>query len=166
MTPGNIYGDATVFCVVRDPFSRLVSEYKYIYENPEFRWENADLLSEYGCHPDGLNEWVVRSLTDYAAGNTYAQLCHLLPQSYYIWGPPDDTGHQCQYCHEVLRMEELAGSFNALMQSYNYSMRLGSEQHNAGGCPNLGVQSLNSKAIEMILRVYERDFALLNYTLL
>mmetsp|Transcript_48778 Transcript_48778/g.141299 ORF Transcript_48778/g.141299 Transcript_48778/m.141299 type:complete len:317 (-) Transcript_48778:161-1111(-) len=165
MIPTSIYGNATVFCVIRDPFERAISEYKYIYENEEFQWENSDLINRYGCSPDGLNEWLVRVLTRYEDGDTYEQLCHMLPQSYYIWGPPDNSRNQCQYCHEILRMEEdLPASFNELMQIYNYPVRMDSEQHNAGGCPNLNAQSLNSTAVELILRIYERDFAMLDYS--
>jgi len=163
---GNPYSaQAPVFCVVRNPFLRVVSEYKYLHSHPEFQWDNADILQKYGCSDAGLNAWLVRALSRYQSGHSFLQMCHMLPQSFYIWGPPDDQGKQCQYCQEILHTEDLPTAFNALMESYNYSMRWNvSERGNAGGCPDLSVRSLNSTAVEHVLRVYERDFALLNYS--
>jgi len=161
------YVNTTVFCVTRDPYDRIISEYKYIYENPAYQWGNAPIFSEYGCSERGLNDWIKSVLTSFEGGETYLEMCHMLPQSFYIWGPPDDAGNQCRYCNEILRLDGLTDSFNGLMGRLNYTMRMEPHNHsNSGGCPNLGKDRLNSESLQMIARVYERDFALLNYTLL
>lgn len=163
--PANVYTGATVFCAVRNPYARAVSEYKYVYSNPEFRWEHYDLVEEAGCSSWGLNEWLVQVLRQYLNGDTYKQLCHLLPQSYYIWGPPDDEGRQCRYCHEILRVEDFPNNFNDLMKRHDYPVRLSAEHRNIGGCPNLSYTDLNLTALQMLTTVYYNDFVLLNYSM-
>jgi len=161
----NIYSEAKVFCVIRNPYTRMVSEYKYIYDNPEFRWENYGLIEAEGCTSSGLNLWLDRILRKYLAGDTYEQLCHMLPQPFYIYGPPDSWGQQCQYCHEILRVEEFPGAFNSLMERYDYNIRLDPKPVNVGGCKDLSEQDIDSANIALIQEVYFWDFRMLNYSI-
>mmetsp|Transcript_57690 Transcript_57690/g.134399 ORF Transcript_57690/g.134399 Transcript_57690/m.134399 type:complete len:344 (+) Transcript_57690:52-1083(+) len=161
----NVYTAAKVFCVVRNPYERAVSEYKFVYVNPEYRWDNNDLVEREGCSKEGLNAWLERVLNSYLDGNIFDQLCHMLPQVYYIWGPPDTWGNQCQYCHEILRQEEFPGTFNTLMGRYGYDVRLSEDDHlNVGGCPDLSVKDLSLSNIELMQVIYANDFKWLNYS--
>jgi len=166
MSKVNPYTNSKVFCVVRNPFDRVVSEYKYIYSNKEYRWDYNELIQTAGCTAEGLNEWVARALAKFDEGGIYVyeQLCHLLPQSYYIFGPPDIAGEQCQYCQEILHQEELPGAFNDLMTRFNYSVRLGEEPVNEGGCHHLTPQDLNTTTRQLVRRIYGDDFKMLNYS--
>mmetsp|Transcript_54765 Transcript_54765/g.127499 ORF Transcript_54765/g.127499 Transcript_54765/m.127499 type:complete len:232 (-) Transcript_54765:80-775(-) len=162
----NIYTDAKVFCVVRNPYERAVSEYKYIYANPEFRFGDYDLIEREGCSSRGLNTWLELQLRRYLDGEVFEQLCHMLPQVYYVWGPPDADGNQCQYCQEILYHEEFPGTFNDLMQRYGYNLHLSEDDHrNVGGCPSVSVKDLSPSNVELMKQIYEQDFKWFHYAL-
>jgi len=161
----NIYTAATVFCVVRSPFARAVLEYKWMYNKPEYRGHSARLLEKHGCSAKGLNTWLKRILTEFKKGDKWQRMCHMVPQSFYIWGPPNHHGDQCQYCHEVLRLEEFPEALNRLMTRYNQSVVLSENDHmNQGGCEKLSEKNISSASADLIRDVYRHDFALLNYS--
>lgn len=163
----NVYSDASVFCVVRNPLARAVSEYKYVMANwkahPGF-FPHKEITRQYGCSVHGLNEWLAVSLRDFVGGKFGIRDCHMVPQASYIWGPPDARGQQCQYCHEILRLEEFPHSFDSLMERYGYRIRLGPKHVNKGVCPDLSVKDLNATTLRLLQSVYRADFKMLNYS--
>jgi len=160
----NMYTDTKVFCVVRHPFTRAVSEYKYVVKHPEYRWDLYDIVESWGCNPAGLNLWLREALDKFVKGDKYQQLCHMLPQSYYVWGPPHNLQLQCQYCQEVLRLEDFPNSFNDLMARYDYNLTLDRKSSdNAGDCPDLSERDIDFANLEMLRYVYAQDFLMLKY---
>lgn len=169
----NMYTQSTVFCVVRDPIHRAISEYRYIVANPQYQWQYKHLVKKWGCHPNGLNGFLRSAMDRYLGGEPFLQLCHMLPQYKYIWGPPDENGTHCQWCSEVLRLDDFPQSFNSLMDRYGYTgVRLpprdGSGPHdehdnsaNVGACQELGPDDVETDVRVKLVTVYEQDFRMM-----
>jgi hypothetical protein len=162
----NMYTQGRVFCVVRDPYARAVSEYKYLVANPEYRGAFRQIIEQEGCSATGLNTMLDQALTLFkssASQHEAINLCHMIPQSYYVWGAPDADGRRCQWCHEVLHHEQLPESFNDLMERFNMDVRLPHSHVNEGSCANLTVNDLSSSVRDLLTDVYQDDLALLGY---
>lgn len=162
----NMYTDARVFCVVRHPYSRAVSEYQYLVANPEYRRQLAGIIEEEGCSATGLNEALKLALTSYQASpaNFDIHFCHMIPQAFYIWGAENDNGHRCQWCHEVIRLEEFPKAFDDLMERFGYNVSLPQHDSNRGACPDLSVADLSDEVLELLAEVYKDDLEMLNYS--
>jgi Sulfotransferase family len=131
---GVLHGDSTkvhlyapgtpLFCVVRHPYDRLISEYYFVhvsYVDPGAKKENTSA--------EHLNRWAQRMLR---RRRIFSSIAHRDPWSWYPqhmygesgghWIPQydyvyDDQGRQM--VDHVLRFETLTSEFDALMQRYN-----------------------------------------------
>lgn len=155
----------TTVCVTRHPFDRMVSEYRYLLEAP---WGmkyseqfNLGFQEFQPCTLEGFNHFVHRALTVYKSGMFYLNDCHQIPQTEYIWDPDGN-----QMCTDILRIEDLPDSFNAVMAREGYGVRLTSHHDNSARaeCPNIKASSLSELNKAMIADVYTADFKLLNYS--
>ena len=127
-TKVHIYAPNTpLFCVVRHPYDRLISEYYFVhvaYATPSAREKNLEKISS-----DHLNSWAQRnlrgrrifsSISDRDPWSWYPEHLygkgggHWIPQYDYVY---DDQGRQI--VEHVLRFENLTAEFDALMQRYN-----------------------------------------------
>jgi hypothetical protein len=165
------YLKATTFCAIRHPYSRAVSEYKYLL--------SADLQGHGGwgrkyaeryhnglydlepCSAEGVNHFIQTTLNLYTQGQKFIDDCHHVRQVDYIW---DSTGRQ--WCSELLKTEELPGSFDKLMAAYGYPIQmadeLGYSSHQR--CPTISEANLTAGTRRLLDEVYADDFRLLNYT--
>jgi len=110
-----------VFCVVRDPWERLISEFMY-------RWKIRNETDEHltGCEPDTFASWLNNMLDLVESGHGSACDCHMIPQSEYIRG---SSGHA--YCKHILKMDNLEEEFNELMRKFKLDVRIdGSDKDN------------------------------------
>mmetsp|Transcript_86097 Transcript_86097/g.208609 ORF Transcript_86097/g.208609 Transcript_86097/m.208609 type:complete len:449 (-) Transcript_86097:7-1353(-) len=163
------FGGRRAFGLLRDPYDRLVSEFRYQAsgggkqtvdisrsevseregslerEGPEYSalYSNCD-----------VNGWVKREMQRYKAGDQFRGNCHLLPQAEYFEHPhgislPLDT-----------RM--LPDSFNLEMERHGYTVQLKMEsiQYN-GKCNKLSVWDLDEESKQLVREVYAADFDLL-----
>mmetsp|Transcript_48663 Transcript_48663/g.110455 ORF Transcript_48663/g.110455 Transcript_48663/m.110455 type:complete len:505 (-) Transcript_48663:151-1665(-) len=95
----NAYRGAEVYCVVRDPLERALSE---------FKMRHASLLDSKGDAQAFLIDLAARLKSKKICRSD----CHVLPQYEYIW-----NGGGNRTCHHVLRIDSLKASFDALMRS-------------------------------------------------
>jgi len=127
------FNDYNVFTVIRNPYKRFVSEYKYN-----------------GCkkHTD-INKWAV-SLRDNP--NPYKNDCHLLPQIEYLY---DKDG---ELVHDILRLEHINDDFKDLKKKYNLDENI-ELFHNNQRTNNEGTE-MNQDTIDFINKYYKEDFDL------
>lgn len=64
------------FCVLRDPYVRLVSEYNYERKNRKFGFSHT------GCTCAEFDDWIRRMYTE-VRSNTWTRDCHFLSQTEY-----------------------------------------------------------------------------------
>jgi len=140
--------NATLFTVVRDPYSRLVNSWNY----------NS------GSNPNAtaMNEWVRKMLEDIYIGRPrmngtdwrpgYFQTGILIPQTDYI----DATV-------EVLHLETLSDDFSCLMRRYGLDWRLEDKARNPSRPGGLTDANLSVTNLALINLVYHKDFVELGY---
>lgn len=152
-----IYLHSKVFCVVRNPYDRAVSEYKYLLSVP---WgiTKPGVLDKEPCTREGLNYFLQKALTTVSEGMQYVNDCHMLPQTDFVY-----DGER-EWCGNVLRMEEMPGTFNDLMEREGYSVRINETENDSNTtCPGLGVQDLDPETIAILDEVYAEDFDRLGF---
>ena len=146
--------DMETFCVVRNPYTRIVSE--FIYNQ---RFDRAGPGAQCGVEP--LNAWVhdvldkqtLLELSDDTPLPAAAGVwdCHLLP----AWVYTTD-------CNHVLQFETLEADFGQLMADKVGVTDAKLPVNNAASCTML-TSSLDDRARELVRTVYARDFALFGY---
>eukprot|EP00929_Paragymnodinium_shiwhaense_P027233 TRINITY_DN16022_c0_g1_i1.p1 TRINITY_DN16022_c0_g1~~TRINITY_DN16022_c0_g1_i1.p1 ORF type:complete len:348 (-),score=48.42 TRINITY_DN16022_c0_g1_i1:141-1184(-) len=135
----NIYMDseADVFCVVRDPWKRMLSEYEYLLRD----YDNFPHVKDAEpCTKAGINLFVRNSIADMKAGQRWIAGCHMLPQWDYI-----ESAEGQQMCHRVLQLTNLTQEFNQLMSEYGVALRMQPHHHDnsaASRCPDLAAMEL------------------------
>mmetsp|Transcript_61659 Transcript_61659/g.191001 ORF Transcript_61659/g.191001 Transcript_61659/m.191001 type:complete len:264 (+) Transcript_61659:61-852(+) len=135
------FSDCEVFCVVRHPVQRMISEWK----------------ETYNCGDPGFDSWVVATL-DSARADRYAADCHLLPQVNFTRYSPANRGKHCQH---TLKYEELKDQFESLMIDFNLPVRLNSTA-------NTRVKekcnfTVSREAQAQIAEFYAEDYAAFGY---
>jgi len=165
----NPYDGRRVFCVTRDPYDRIVSDYRYLTRNagkwwtPLYWWfglHRNGMSTSLLCSPEGLNHFVQTSLLVYQRGSRYINDCHMIPQHEYIWS---ESMHR--WCDDVIPMHELSTRFADLMAEIGSDVRLADEPANDSGddCPSLTTQDLSDQTVTMLDLVYRDDFEMLGY---
>lgn len=156
----NPYENAEVFCVTRDPYDRMLSEYRYLL-NVKWGDGNPRLRKGPPCTENGLNLFVRDTLLLVAQGQRFISDCHFTPQTEFIWGP-----HK-QWCTNILRIDTLPGSFNNLMSQKGYpQITLGPKQKKnsmADKCDGLTTANFWPETKQLLNQVYASDFAKLGY---
>ena len=132
------------FLVVRNPYERILSEFKYhvkINGNKEFTIKT-------------FNEFIQNKIKE--ANNTNTTVGkyggHFAPQYKYLTN--DDTIH-------ILKFENLNQEFNELMKNYNINLEL-KEKHNVSN-HKFTINDFNESTNKLIQEVYKKDFELFNY---
>lgn len=143
----NPYASPTVevFCVTRDPWERMLSEYMYLLFENERYGPYPNIHDGQPCTVEGFNQFVQHSISDMKLGHPYISDCHLVPQWNYI-----ESSDGREWCKHKLPISQLTEEFNKLMSSHGLDARM--EPHHKDNsrssyCPDLhsqGDQDLSS----------------------
>ena len=143
------------FTVVRNPYSRMISEY-YSYWGPKHNiTENKDQFNKTITEFLEQTKEKLRNIDDLLC-------CHYIPQWLYLL---DKDGNII--IRNIIKQENLNDEFNQLMTTYGYSIRLSRNNKNN---PALGdkftVKDLSKKNIDLINEIYQKDFELFGYEMI
>jgi hypothetical protein len=164
----NPYSDrASNFCVVRNPYDRLVSQFGFV--------DVMSMKSKYTCDAKSLNTYLLASLKDVKAGKLFLGDCHFVPQALFNFGYDPKTfaaNRNDKWCTHVIRFEHLAVEFNALMAKSGYGVRLSeakiSDSRHMGSkedCRALGPKDLSPEVRKLANEIYKDDFELFGYSM-
>lgn len=160
------------FCVVRNPFDRVVSEYYCEWGGPKLKQDSIDLVNKWiRSRLENLRrDMAVFEDNQRRSGGrlgSYPVLeGHWVPQYLYLF---DAAGARLIPPDNVLSFERLAEDFDALMRRYAYpeshSMRGAKHMNRRRESKAFGVHSLSRDNVALIREIYARDFELFGYPL-
>lgn len=141
----SVYDKSPTFCVIRDPFDRIVSAYVYLHRFNPSRLNATD-----------MNEWLQLHLP--RISKSVENDCHFLPQHEFIFR--DDASPTCEH---ILNFHELDSQFNSLMQKYSLDVDITTvPKKNTMGTTSLTSKDLDSKSRSLIRSIYTKDLKLIN----
>mmetsp|Transcript_5483 Transcript_5483/g.9041 ORF Transcript_5483/g.9041 Transcript_5483/m.9041 type:complete len:386 (+) Transcript_5483:86-1243(+) len=139
----NPYATKDTFCIIRNPYDRIVSEYHSIGS-----YASKD--------PRDMNEWIQLKLREVMKMTTYPG--HFLPQHFYVY-----DHHRKQAITHVLRYESLAQEFHGLMKHYNLNIEIPQKQSTGQDQAIFAKEFLSPDTIAMINSLYGADFRVFGY---
>merc|ERR1719203_708793 len=158
----DVYDGKETFCVVRDPYSRMVSQFKYISVH-------SKTLDD--CSAATMNAALLSHLTKAKEESPYFGDCHYLPQSVFVYDIDPATAktrYRQRGCKNILHLEKLNEQFDALMASHGYPYEL--LPHNkAGGtvgpesCDARNKNELSQEVRRLIEEIHADDFKHFGY---
>ena len=168
------FGAPNRFCVVRDPYARVLSEYSFSH-GKEIRKLPCDQLNR-----TEVNEWLRDRMMQYVNGALTISDCHWIPQYQYIEphvgilgatvdstaGTPDpyiDAGPDGRSCNKVIRLDKLATEFPALMDEYGIPEVQLQKGKKAFTSLCKDVAMLDDDTRRLIRRIYMQDFVQFGY---
>ena len=155
----NPYAGADLFCVVRNVYDRLLSEYYYMgtyltYNTKEIN-DAATLNAWVEDKMKVLSRASAGDITRNRTGNApyFLNSGHYIPQYNYVFE------HRRRIITHVLRFENLEEDFRNLMELYGLpQIRLPQRQIRVSYMKKLTVYNLTKKNLQLIENLYEDDF--------
>lgn len=140
------------FTVIRNPYTRTISEYLYIEPNPSVI---------------GLNKFV-NSIPTFSWN---AKDCHLIPQSEYTYAPIIENNKVIWVQNinqiEIIKFENLNQEFRELLNKYGYEHIIDQLPKSCPGgkCSNnkITIDDLTPSSIQIINDFYHEDFVNFDY---
>lgn len=162
----DVYAGKETFCIVRDPYSRMVSQFKFLMIHTAWSKQN--------CSADVMNKALLEDLTAAKHENPYIADCHYLPQTTFVYGINPDTAapvfkdEKTRSCEHVLHLEHLSDEFEGLMSSHGYPYELHKKNKARGtlgpkDCSHLTKEQLSPEVRKLIKEVFAEDFMRLGY---
>jgi hypothetical protein len=131
------------FTVVRNPYTRVISEYNYLKHILRIRGtESINMFNSY------IEKWL-RIIKKSEKVNGW----HLFPQYIYI---------DSNYDINIIKFENLTNTFNELMNKFNYDIKLNRNVSSSNS--QFTVKDLSLTNIELIKEIYKKDFELFGYS--
>ena len=146
--------EVDTFCVVRNPFDRVVSFYKEMARKRALKLDAylPDKFQVHDCSAVALNTLVERAWT-VAAAKRDISIGLFVPQAQYK-------------CNSTLRFENIEQDFNELMRRKGMPLRWStSTVHNKGYCGSITKRDLSEASTRIVRALYAADFAQFNYSL-
>lgn len=151
-----------VFTVVRNPYTRAVSEFYCPWSGHAGAAASKEIL----------NDWLQRQIEITRSSPRQT----LYPQHKYIWDDHADRGETTtineaassrrQLVQHILRKESLHQDFARLIKDYNLNVSLPKLATNAATGSKLTVRDLSNATIALINEYYKLDFELLGYKMM
>lgn len=126
---------AKTFAVIRNPYTRVISEYYCPWEG--FRGSDIN-------NPENMNVWIQ------ARTKTAGTHVHFMPQFKYIYNAEGERA-----VDHLVHFENISEEFPALMKQYGYEdIKLSHINGAKGSGKKLGLKDLNDRTIELINKHY------------
>lgn len=147
----NKYEGVDTFAVIRNPYTRILSEYYWAQ-----RFQHQPL--EEKNNRDKMNAWIMDALDRVKETGTCA-MGHCIPSHKYFFSEGK------QIVTHILRMENLTDDFRSLMHKYNLQLELEhtNSQHRES---TLGVHDLSPDSISKINDWARMDFEYFGYDMM
>jgi len=163
----NVYRGKETFCIVRDVYTRMISEFGYSTAM-KYGMEVTD-IHKYKCEASDLNSFVIEQLTTKTAENFYWHDCHFVPQAGFVYAwdlSKKRVNFSEKWCTHVLRFENLTDEMNSMLKWYGYPLRIEKENRaygtvSKGSCTKLKPSNFSPEALALMQKVYWEDFAML-----
>lgn len=139
------FGGKTVFGILRDPYERLVAQFRGAY-----RLKHPEL----GCDVNaGVKQMMREYLWSMSLGKPYADDCNWLPQAEYFDQPFGAT--------LPVDNRNFPESMNEVLAVHGFPQIAHEEVQHVSGCDDKWVGDLDPEARQLVQTVYKRDFELL-----
>ncbi len=148
----NKYQGVDTFAVIRNPYSRILSEYHWVQRTQNQPFEETN-------NRDRMNSWIMEALDSVKEKGTCA-MGHCIPSHRYIF----DEGKQI--VTHILRMENLTDDFHSLMHEYNLPIALEHTNVQPHESTHLGLHDLSPDAIGKINEWARMDFEYFGYEMM
>lgn len=147
------FNDYIVFTVIREPISRLISEYCYMKGKKMVFIKNL-FPDYYNNSQKNINDFINYYLND-ADKLIYDGDCHLLPQSEYITDRYNNT------IKNVIKFENLDQQLSDFINNYQLDIKLDNIKINKSKCV-VNKSDIKLHYLEIIEKYYEQDFKIHN----
>jgi hypothetical protein len=142
------------FCVVREPFERLISAYFYLLNGGKGKADNKT-----GCYirnnSSDLDDFILNVLND--------EFCqkhvHFVPQYQFVFDHNDTLK-----VDQVIKLSDLESDFNQILSNLNISKKLLTNNSNNSNNSNiLSPNDISDAAKQKVQLIYKKDFELFGF---
>jgi hypothetical protein len=155
----NIFKDFITFCVVRNPYDRVYSAYKYLEKRFNEENDNQDKMYwRWLNKPSNFSEFI-NNLDGVYKSNDLYNFIHLIKQKDFCFYKNYKVKH-------ILKFENLKDDFYTFINIYKNTdlyQKLYSNIYENIKCVDTYIDNYNVEQIKIINKIYSDDFDIFNY---